>query len=131
MVMGLAVIAGAFTRVVWKSPATSVAAPLQGVAVAATGKQRIEAEFISLGPTGFEPKQIRRAAGTPFLLLVENRSGAPVVSLALNSSARLPLLTTPLPREKRLWSDVLNLPAGIYTLKETDHADWICTIVVE
>ena len=130
IVIGLTVIGGAFT-IVWKSPAISAETRLQGVAVAATGKQRIEAELITLGPNGFEPKEIRRRPGKPFLLMVENRSGLPVVSLALISDARLPLLTTPLPREKRFWSDVLNLPPGIYALKEADHADWICTIVVE
>ena len=131
MVMGLTVFAGAFTRVLWKSAATNAGPQLQNVVATATGKQRIEAELIALGPNGFEPKEVRRAPGKPFLLMVENRSGSPVVSLALNSSAKLPLLNTSLPREKRLWSDVLNLPPGIYILKEVDHPDWICTITVE
>ena len=130
-VIGLIVIAGLFTRVVWKSSAANAGRSLQGASVTPSRKQRIEAELIVLGPNGFEPKQIKRDVGKPFLLLVENRSGSPVVSLALESDVGARVLATPLSREKRLWSDVLHLPRGAYTLKESDHSDWICTISVE
>jgi hypothetical protein len=94
-------------------------------------KMRIEGELIVLRPTGFEPRQIRRPAGTPFLLAVDNQSLLPVVSLTLSSSVGLPVLNDSLPRERRIWSDIVNLPRGSYMLREISNPDWTCNIVVE
>ena len=97
----------------------------------ASGRTRVEGELIVLRPFGFQPREIRRHAGQPFLLAVENQSSLPMSSLTLKSDVGLPIRDAIVPREQRMWSDVLNLPPGTFTLAEANHGDWTCTIIVE
>jgi len=106
-------------------------AKVENASHSATGRIRIEGELIVLRPFGFHPREIRRRAGQPFLLAVENQSSLPMSSLMINSSVGLRIRDALIPREKRMWSDVLDLPPGTYTLAEANHSDWTCTIIVE
>jgi len=92
------------------------------------GGQRIEGEVIALSWTGFEPQEISRSAG-PFLLLVNNYSHLPVATLLVERKGK-PVRRIVLPAEKRSWSDIVDLPPGNYTLRETNHSHWTCQITV-
>ena|ERR1700720_979840 len=94
-----------------------------------SGKQRIEGEIIAITPHGFEPAQITRPAGA-FLLVVDNRSGLSAITLLLNGEVGLPLRNVLVGREKRNWSDVVDLPRGNYTLREAAHPGWVCHITI-
>ena len=107
------------------------AAKVENSSASVSGRTRIEGELIVLRPFGFQPREIRRRAGQPFLLAIENQSSLPMSTLIVNSSVGLRLRDALISREKRMWSDVLNLPPGTYTLVEANHSDWTCTIIVE
>jgi hypothetical protein len=92
-------------------------------------KRRIEGEIITLTGTGFEPRQIVRPPG-PFLLVVDNRSGLSSVNVRLDGSVPLPLLNVLVSREKHLWSDLVELAPGNYTLREATHPAWVCNITI-
>ncbi len=92
-------------------------------------RQRIEGEIVSLSPNGFEPKQITRPAG-PFLLVVGNESHLPSVTLLLVGDVGLPLRNVLVAREKRFWSDIVDLPPGNYKLTEAAHPGWVCNITI-
>jgi len=109
----------------------ATSAKVENVSDSTSARERIEGELIVLRPFGFEPREIRRPAGQPFLLVVENRSSLPLSSITINSSVGSRIRDASISREKRMWSDVLNLPPGTYTLGEVNHNDWTCRIVVE
>lgn len=92
-------------------------------------KQRIEGEIIGITPHGFEPTEITRPAGA-FLVVVDNHSGVPAITLLLNGDVGLPLRNVLVRREKRNWSDVVDLPRGNYTLREAAHPGWVCHITI-
>jgi len=93
------------------------------------GKQKIEGEIVTISPHGFEPTEITRPIG-PFLLVLDNYSRLSVVSVLLSPGAGLPVLNVSVPREKRLWSDIVDLPPGSYTLREATHPGWVCRITI-
>jgi hypothetical protein len=131
LVVGLSGATAVIARVYSINSTTKSATISQLASNSSTGKRRIEGELLVVRPSGFEPKQIKRPPGQPFLLAIDNQSGLPNLSLVLNSSIGPPVLKAALPREKKVWSEVLELPPGIYTLTESNHSDWVCTITVE
>lgn len=92
-------------------------------------RMRVEAELVTLNPTGFEPREIVRPPG-PFLLSVDNYSGQGSVTLQLTAESRGRLREVAVPRRQRDWSEVLTLPPGRYTLAEANHPGWVCHITV-
>lgn len=91
-------------------------------------RQSLEAELVTLSPAGFEPAEVVRAGG-PFLLAVNNRSGAEGLTLLLvrQNGAR--------EREVRLrgrmrWRERVNLPPGDYTLSVAGHPEWVCRLSI-
>ena len=116
----------ALPAVVWVSARTTLRESL----TAKGGKQRIEGEIIGVTPHGFEPKEIVRPAG-PFLLVIDNRSGVAVINLLLSRDVGLPIRSALLPHERRLWSDIVDLSPGSYTLREPTHPDWVCHITIQ
>ncbi len=94
-------------------------------------RDRLEAERITLRPTGFEPAEITRPAGR-FLLAVNDRSGKESVTLLL-VRATGDLLNEARMRDrprKHEWRQVVNLPAGRYELREALHPEWRCQITL-
>jgi hypothetical protein len=121
----------------WRTSATvrtSLAEPTAKAATPAapqgrSQKQRVEGEIVALGPNGFEPKQITRPRG-PFLLVVENESRLPVVTLLLHGDVGPPIRNVLVARERRTWSDIVDLPPGTYKLREVTRPRWVCNITI-
>src|SRR5438067_1967408 len=86
------------TRVIASSSASS---PIQGN----PQKQRIEAELISIRPSGFEPTQITRPKG-PFLLAIENRSGLKEIEFQLGVQGGTHLFQVKRSWERSDWNQV-------------------------
>lgn len=91
--------------------------------------ERIEAEVITIHPTGFEPREITRPAGL-FLLAVENRSGLQIVQLRLDDAAGPRLRDVQMPTKTHDWRDGLDLAPGKYALTEAYHPEWLCSITI-
>ena len=100
-------------------------------AAALQTQSRLEAERITLRPTGFEPAEIIRPAGR-FLLAVNDRSGEASITLLLVRGSS-DLVTEARIRErprKHEWRQVVNLPAGRYELRAAGHPEWRCQITL-
>jgi hypothetical protein len=100
-------------------------------AVGSTAQQggSVEAEVITIRPTGFEPQEITRPRGL-FLLAVENRSGLRTIQLRLDREAGARVRDPQIPENKHDWKDRLDLPPGRYVLSEAKHPQWSCTLTV-
>lgn len=92
-------------------------------------RDRVEAESITLRPTGFDPKEITRRRG-PFLLAASNRSGLEEVVLSLTRIDGNTVKELRVSRKQRAWQEVINLSPGQYILSEASHPDWICHITI-
>jgi hypothetical protein len=93
-----------------------------------SARERIEAEIITIRPTGFEPTEITRPKGR-FLLLVENHSGLGEVDLLLDRENGDRVREARVQRKPE-WREVANLSPGRYLLKESNHPDWVCQITI-
>lgn len=91
--------------------------------------ERLEAEVITIRPTGFEPSEITRPIG-PFVLAIENRSGLQAMQLRLDRVGVARLLDFEMPRPKHDWNNRLDLPPGRYVLSDAYHPDWACSITI-
>ena len=91
--------------------------------------ENVEAEVITIRPTGFEPQEITRPKGL-FLLAVENRSGLQTIQLRLDREAGARIRDPQFPRNKHDWKDRLDLPPGRYILSEAYHPLWSCVLTV-
>lgn len=100
-----------------------------GSVVYAEDQERLEAELITIRPTGFEPASITRPRGK-FLLAVNNRTGLDEVSLQLDSQAGARQDSVRLSRKHHGWRKLVDLPPGRYVLRETNHPDWVCHITI-
>lgn len=122
----------------WRAPGAenvsriSIAPAGQEARDAAQGKpsgERVEAEVITLLPTGFEPAEITPSSGK-FLLQVSNRSGLPEVNLQLEGENGDRRREVNVPRRKLDWREVVRLPRGTYLLSEANHPEWQCRIII-
>lgn len=113
-------------RSITKAIASSSAFPLiQGD----PQNQRIEAEIITILPTGFEPTAITRPKG-PFILEVEDRSGLREVDIQLSAERGGRVFRVKAPRERADWNRLVDPPPGRYVLTEVNHPDWACVITI-
>jgi hypothetical protein len=90
---------------------------------------RVEAELLTIRPTGFDPVEITRPRGS-FLLVVNNRSGVGELDLRLDREGAGRQHEARMPRGKLGWKKRIDLPPGKYTLTETNHPDWVCHITI-
>ena len=97
---------------------------------AAQGKtaENLEAEVITILPTGFEPQELSRPAGR-FLLLFDNESGMPNLDLRLERTGH-PRITEVRLNRKTEATKVLNLPAGEYQVTEANHPEWTMNLII-
>ena len=100
-------------------------------AIASTVQQSasIQAEVVTIQPTGFEPREITRPKGF-FLLAVENRSGLQTIQLRLDREAGARLRDLHIPGNRHDWKDGLDLPPGRYVLSEAYHPDWSFVLTI-
>ena len=94
-----------------------------------TSSDRVEAELLVLRADGFHPNEITRPPGR-FLLAVQNHSSEEELSLALKPETGPSVHEVRIPKRQSKFKEFLNLPPGRYTLMETKHSDWICTITI-
>jgi hypothetical protein len=86
-------------------------------------------EMISVNPDGFQPARLTRPAGR-FLLGINNRSGLKELTFHLTrEDGRLMQEARVNPKQPK-WRSIVTLPVGRYRLTETEHADWVCDIVI-
>ena len=104
--------------------------PKPVVSPSQAGASNIQAEVITIRPTGFHPEKITRPRGQ-FLLAIENRSVLQAVDLVLEDQARRSLFDTHVSVVKPDAARRLDLLPGSYVLRETNHPDWACTITIE
>jgi len=94
-------------------------------------RSTLEAQRITLRPTGFEPAEVTRPAGR-FLLAVNDRSGQSDASFILlrGISERLKVIRFRDTPRKHEWREVVNLPAGRYVLVDAANPERICQILL-
>jgi hypothetical protein len=93
-----------------------------------------QVELLTVRSTGFDPAEVMRAPG-PFLLAVENRSGVDLGTVQLfpvveGSEPAAPLLETSIGKDQESWSSRVDLPTGVYVLKQVDEPGWSCQITI-
>ena len=149
IILGVAALLGAFAFGFWsfhsgqkKAPVAimlnaSAAAP----ATANTSQEpRAEVVLLVLTPKGFDQDMITRPAGK-FLLVVESRLGLKEPSLTLSrivgdksrgngNNSKEVLKGSDIKKERRNWSEELNLNPGEYELTEVNNPDWSCKFVI-
>jgi hypothetical protein len=89
----------------------------------------IETDVIHLTPYGFFPKALTRSPG-PHFVYIHNATGLRDFSLNVTLTGlvqKQQVLTPASPHLKDVW----DLPPGTYTLAETTHPAWVCTITVK
>lgn len=89
----------------------------------------IEAEIVTVRPTGFEPAAITRPRGE-FLLVINNRSGLEEVKWRLDRETGGNLREVKIHDGKLRSGNFEDLPPGRYVLTEANHPDWICRITI-
>jgi hypothetical protein len=94
------------------------------------GGRRVEIELVALSPSGFEPNEIVRPAA-PFMLVVDNYSEQDTISLIIEQEGRRLGRDRVVARENNDWNELIDLPAGVYTLREASHPDWTCRITLK
>ena len=90
---------------------------------------RLEAEHITITPTGFEPSEITRPAGQ-ILLAVNNRSGLDDVTIRVDIEGGLRVAQAHESRTRLSWRGAVTLLPGRYVITEANHPDWVCRIIV-
>jgi hypothetical protein len=104
------------------------------VTVASTLVQQrasLDAQRITLRPTGFEPAEVMRPAGR-FLLAINDRSGRPdtVFILMRETGERLKEMRLRETPRKNEWREVVNLPPGRYVLLDAADREHVCHILL-
>lgn len=87
----------------------------------------VQAELITITPTGFEPAELTRPQGR-FLLAIDNQSGLDEVQFYFEREAG-GRVNVPLSRRGKLaWREVIDLTPGTYILRATNDENWRCRI---
>lgn len=118
-----------FLRPASTVPETCINKPESASKNHSQSSERIEAELVTIKPSGFDPLEIRRPRGV-FYLRVNNRSEIHDLDLRLDREAGERLQEVRLPRGRLNWMKSLDLPPGTYRLSEVNHPDWVCTITI-
>jgi hypothetical protein len=135
VLLGAAAVA-AITAVAWacKAPGAAAGTPATGKAgdaASVAGPPAAQADTVvtALSPSGFTPNQVSHPASA-FNLKVRNQSGEHQVTLQLSDADGKKVAGARLTEKVGEWSAPLNLTAGTYTLSETSHPNWTCTVNV-
>jgi hypothetical protein len=95
----------------------------------ASAEPKVEVERITVREWGFEPKEIDRPPG-PFFLIVQNQSGLEEIDISLVEDSGRPRKKLPDIRNALTAREWLELPPGIYLLKDSKHPEWQCQITI-
>lgn len=94
-----------------------------------TQEERVEAEVITIRPTGFEPGEIVRPKGR-VLLVINNSAGLGEVVLQLERESGAKIQRVRASRRKQNFRKVIEFTPGSYTLTEANHPGWVCRITI-
>ena len=83
----------------------------------------------TLKSNGFQPAAVTRAG--QFTLSISNQSGVDGLSLVLKRDSGEQVRQISMPAGTSTWSDVIDLPAGGYTLVEVNNPAWLFHITVQ
>lgn len=86
--------------------------------------------FIRMLPDRMEPAQVTVAPG-PIIILVQNRSSAPNVTIALDQTGGSRLNSASMQPSQHHSLQSYFLTQGTYVLSEAHHPGWTCTITVK
>jgi hypothetical protein len=89
----------------------------------------IQVERITLRFAGFVPTEIRRPA-SPFVLAINNRTKLPDVSFQLFREDGHKLHEMKGQKGQLRQMKMIDLPEGNYLLKESNHPDWVCHVML-
>jgi|tagenome__1003787_1003787.scaffolds.fasta_scaffold20287279_2 hypothetical protein len=89
----------------------------------------IQAELITITPTGFEPAELTRPKGR-FLFAIDNRSGLDEVEFYFERETG-GRVNVPLSRRGKLaWREIVDLTPGTYILRATNDESWRCRLTI-
>ena len=104
-------------------------APSEAATMAETQQAAVQAELITITPTGFEPAELTRPKGK-FLLAIDNHSGLNEVDFYFERETG-GRVNVPLSRRGKLaWREVVDLTPGTYILRATNDESWRCRLTI-
>ena len=104
-------------------------APSEAATLVQDPQAPVQAELITITPTGFEPSEITRRRGR-FLLAIDNQSGLDDVEFYFERETG-GRVNVPLSRRGKLaWREIIDLTPGTYILRATNDESWRCRITI-
>jgi len=94
-----------------------------------SSRKKVQTELITINPGGFFPRTITRSKEA-FFLAVDNRSGAPDVTLRLSRKTGSKVHEVLVTRNQPDWVELFDLTPGDYELTDADHLAWVCQITI-
>jgi hypothetical protein len=89
----------------------------------------VQAELITVTPTGFEPAELTRPKGR-FLLAIDNQSGLDEVGFYFERET-VGRVNVPLSRRGKIaWREIVDLAPGTYILRATNDESWRCRVTI-
>lgn len=120
----LLLISGVLIMARWNGSDALPSAPSQGKM-----DSKLEAELVTITPTGFEPAEIRRPQGR-FLLAIDNRTGLDSIEVYLERETGSRAKDSFARKGKLAWREAIDLPAGTYILRAANDENWRCRITL-
>jgi len=103
--------------------------PTEAATVVQGPQAPVQAELITLTPTGFEPTELTRPKGR-FLFAIDNRSGLDDVEFYFERETG-GRVNVPLSRRGKLaWREIVDLSPGTYILRATNDQSWRCRLTI-
>jgi len=104
-------------------------APSEAATMVQGPQAPVQAELITVTPTGFEPSELTRPKGR-FLLAIDNQSGLDEVEFYFERETG-GRVNVPLSRRGKLaWREIVDLTPGTYILRATNDESWRCRITI-
>ena len=119
----LLLVSGALILAHFKRAPSEAATMVQG------SQAPVEAELITVTPTGFEPSELTRPKGR-FLLAVDNQSGLDEVEFYFERETGGRVNVALGRRGKIAWREIVDLTPGTYILRATHDESWRCRITI-
>ena len=104
-------------------------APSEAATMVQGPQAPIQAELITVTPTGFEPSELTRAKGR-FLLAIDNQSGLDEVEFYFERETG-GRVNVPLSRRGKIaWREIIDLTPGTYVLRAANDESWRCRFTI-
>ena len=123
LAMLLLLVSGVLIFAYFKRAPAAAATMVQGA------EAPIQAELITVTPTGFEPSELTRPKGR-FLLAIDNQSGLDEMEFYFERETG-GRVNVPLSRRGKIaWREIVDLTPGTYILRATNDESWRCRISI-